>query len=265
MEKTTAQFYTLITGASAGIGKQLAIECAEMGFNLFLVSLPGSGLEELVSELKQKYTVDIQFFSVDLTAYNSPNAVFEFTRINKIAINLLINNAGVGFNGRFEKLTPESIDQMILLNIRVSTLLTFLFLPEMKKMKKANILNISSFGAFVPLPNKSVYAATKTYLLFFTRALNRELKGTNVLVTSVHPSGVSSERAINNIKRSSMIARISTMSPNQVAKTALRNTLAGNKFVVPGLVTKFYYYLGSMMPHGIIVRLVGSIFRKADS
>jgi hypothetical protein len=132
----------------------------------------------------------------------------------------------------------------------------------MKKLEKANILNISSFAAFVPLPNKSVYAATKTYLLFLTRALNRELKGTNVLVTSIHPSGVSSERALLNIRKMSLMSRISTLTPEHVAKTAIRNMLAGNKFVVPGVVTKFYYFLGSCLPHGLMLRMAGRVFRK---
>lgn len=263
MGNTLEKHYTLITGASAGIGKQFAIECAEKGFNLFLVSLPNSGLEELVDELKQKFTVDIRFLSIDLIDYDSPKAVFEFAKKNGLTVNVLVNNAGVGFNGKFETLTPELIDQMILLNIRTSTLLTFLFLPEMEKLAKANVLNISSFAAFAPLQYKSVYAATKAYLLFLTRAINLELKGTNIKVTSVHPSGVSSERAMNNIKRSSFIARISTLTPNQVAKIAIKSMMNGDTFVVPGMVTKFYYYLGSFLPHGLVVRLVGYVFRKS--
>jgi len=151
---------------------------------------------------------------------------------------------------------------MILLNIRASTLLTLLFLPGMKKLKSAYILNISSFGAFVPLPYKCVYAATKTYLLFLSQAINHELKDTNVQVTSVHPSGVSSERAINNIRKSSLMARITALSPEDLAHLAVKNMLSGKKLVVPGLVTKFYYFLGLILPHGVVLRIVGHIFRR---
>jgi short-subunit dehydrogenase len=262
MEDKQTKYYTLITGASAGIGKQLAFECARKGYNLLLVSLPETGLDKLSEEIKEKYSIDVKYVDIDLTKTEAPQKVFDFTRAKNLEVNILANNAGLGFNGKFENLTINLVDQMILLNIRASTLLTLLFLPGMKKLEKAYILNISSFGAFVPLPYKCVYAATKTYLLFLSQAINHELKGTNVQVTSVHPSGVSSERAIENIQKSSLMARISTLSPEDVAHLAIKNMLSGKKIVVPGLVTKFYYFLGLILPHGVVLRLVGHVFRK---
>lgn len=262
MENTSIKTYTLVTGASAGIGEQIAIECAKRGFNLFLVSLPESGLEELSKNIQKEYGIDVQHLAIDLTKHESPLQVFEFAQQNNLKINILVNNAGVGYNGKLENLTPELIDHMILLNIRASTLLIFYFLTEMKKLKKAYILNISSFAAFAPLPYKCVYAATKTYLLFLTRGINREIMGTNVKVTSIHPSGVSSERALKNIQKSSLIARITTLKPEQVARISIKNMLNGNKFVVPGLATKMYYFIGSVLPHGLVMRIVGLVFRK---
>ncbi|NQU53244.1 MAG: SDR family NAD(P)-dependent oxidoreductase [Bacteroidetes bacterium] len=163
--------YALITGASAGLGKQFAIECAKRKFNLFLVSLPESGLENFSEFLIKNYNVNVKFLSIDLTKNESPQTVFDFTEKNNMTIDILVNNAGVGFNGKFEKLTAELIDEMIMLNIRAATLLLFLFLPNMKLLDKAYILNISSFAGFTPLPYKCVYAASKTYLLFLTRAI----------------------------------------------------------------------------------------------
>lgn len=262
MEYTSAKYYTLVTGATAGIGKQIAIECAKRKVNLFLVSLPDSGIEYFAEELKSQYFIDVKFLAVDLTTYDAPQMVFDFAKKNKIQINILVNNAGVGFNGKFEKLTPKLVDKMILLNIRASTLLALFFLPEMIKLEKANILNISSFAAFSPLPYKSVYAASKTYLFFLTSALNRELKDTNVKISSIHPSGVHSERTEADIRKSSFMSRITSLSPEQVAQIAVKNILAGKKFIVPGFMTKFYYYLGSVLPHGIVLWLTGIIFRK---
>ncbi|MBN2634844.1 MAG: SDR family NAD(P)-dependent oxidoreductase [Prolixibacteraceae bacterium] len=264
MENETTRFYTLITGASAGLGKQIAIECAKRGHNLFLVSLPKTGLEELVEDLKSNYAVSIEYLSIDLTKKKAPQKVYDFALGKGLAVNILVNNAGLGFNGKLENQTYELIDTMVLLNVRAATLLTFLFLPSMKIMTNAYVLNISSFGALTPLPNKSVYAATKTYLLFLTQALNEELKGTNVKVTSVHPNGIRSERANSNINKSGLIARIASLSPEYVATIALDNMLAGNKFVIPGAMSKFYYYLGISLPHGIILKIVGLIFRKTS-
>ena len=264
MENKAVKNYTLITGSSAGTGKQIAIECAKRGFNLFLVSLPDSGLESFSDELRETYPVDVKHLSIDLRKRKSPQKVFDFTQKNHLTVNILVNNAGLGFNGKLEDQNVSLIDTMILLNLRASTLLTFFFIPEMKKLGKAYILNISSFAAFSPLPYKSVYAATKTYLLFLTQALNNELKGSNISVTSVHPNGITSERAMEAVKKSSFIARLASLTPAQVAKISIDNMLSESVFVVPGVVNKFYYYFGCILPHGIILKIIGHIFRKTS-
>ena len=151
---------------------------------------------------------------------------------------------------------------MILLNIRATTLLSLYFLPEMKKMKDAHIVNISSFAAFTALPYKSVYAATKSYHLFLTQAINRELKNSNVNVTSVHPSGVSSRRTMKSIQRSSVLTRITALTPEKVAKTVVESMEKGKRLVIPGKFTQFYYLIGYLMPHGVFLRIVGRIFQK---
>jgi short-subunit dehydrogenase len=262
MENEAAKNYTLITGSSAGTGKQIAIECAKRGFNLFLVSLPNTGLESFSDELRKNYPVDVHHLSIDLRKRKSPQKVFDYARQNNLTIDILVNCAGLGFNGKLENSSAELIDTMILLNVRASTLLTFFFIPEMKKLKKAYILNISSFAAFSPLPNKGVYAATKTYLLFLTQALKSELKETNISVTSVHPNGIVSERAMQNIKNSSFMARLASLTPTQVAKIALDNMFSENVFVIPGVVNKFYYYVGCSLPHGLILKFIGNVFKK---
>jgi short-subunit dehydrogenase len=109
-----------------------------------------------------------------------------------------------------------------------------------------------------------VYAATKTYLLFLTQALNIELKGTNISVTSVHPNGISSERALENIKKSSFLARSAALTPAQVAKISLDSMFSGNVFVIPGVINKFYYNVGCILPHGIILKVIGNIFKKTS-
>jgi uncharacterized protein len=256
--------FALITGASAGIGKQFAIECAKRSLNLFLISLPDTGLESLEIELKGEYQIEIHTLCIDLTSKNAPMKVHHYAMQNNIVVSILVNNAGVGFDGKLENLSVDLIDEMILLNVRASTLLTFLFLPEMKKLRKAYILNISSFSALTPLPNKCVYAATKSYLLYLTNAINYELKGTSVHALSVHPSGVSSERNLESIQRSSFIARISTLKPEEVAQLSIKNLLAGKKFIVPGTVTKIYYYLGLLLPTFIVLPIVSKVFRKTN-
>jgi len=256
--------YTLITGSSAGTGKQIAIECAKRGFNLFLVSLPETGLESFSEELRNTYPVDVQHLSIDLRKKKSPQKVFDYAQQNNLSINILVNNAGLGFNGKLEDSNVSLIDTMILLNLRASTLLTFLFIPGMKKLSKAYILNISSFAGLSPLPYKSVYAATKTYLLFLTQALKSELKGTSISVTSVHPNGISSERAMEAVKNSSLMARLASLTPAQVAKISIDNMFLENVFIIPGVINKFYYYIGCSLPHGVVLKIIGKIFQKTS-
>ena len=260
----SSKYYTLITGATAGIGEQIAAEFGKRGMNLFLVSLPETGIEELAGKLQKQYGVEVYTLAVDLTKYEAPQMVFDFAQKHQLTVNILVNNAGVGFGGNFEKLNTDLTDKVILLNVRATTLLAVLFLPEMKKLKKAHLLNVSSFAAFSPVPFKSVYSASKSYLFFLTQALNKELKGTNVKVTSIHPTGVQSKRTEETIKNGSYITKLSSLSPEQVAQVAVKNMLNGKKFIVPGIVTKLYYFFGSALPHGIILRLAGTIFRKSQ-
>jgi uncharacterized protein len=133
MKKPSIEHYALITGASAGLGKEFAIECAKRNMNLFLVALTGSGLEVLGNEIKDQYQVDVHTLAIDLTRQDAPEEVFRFAMQNNISVNILVNNAGVGFNGKLENQSVDLIDKMILLNIRASTQLTYLFLPELKK------------------------------------------------------------------------------------------------------------------------------------
>jgi hypothetical protein len=257
--------YCLITGASNGIGKSLAEECTKQKMNLFLVALPNSGLEELAEHLATKNGNDIKCFSVDLTGKNAPLQVYEYAVANNIVIDMLINNAGVGGFGEMVDQKPDEIDTMILLNIRATTLLTYYFLNDLKKLPKAHILNISSFAAFIPIPKKSIYAATKSYILFFSRSLSHELKGTNIRVSSIYPSGVATNsRVKKTLKSAPLMAQITTLDPDQVARIAIKGMLKGKKLITPGLVTWIFYILGSILPYGIILKIVGRVFRKGS-
>ncbi|MBN1819275.1 MAG: SDR family NAD(P)-dependent oxidoreductase [Prolixibacteraceae bacterium] len=257
--------YCLITGASNGIGKALAEECTKRNMNLFLVALPESGLEELANHLSQVNDNDIKCLSIDLTLPDAPKKVFDYAKTNRLTVNKLINNAGVGGENNMMDQNPDDIDTMIQLNIRATTLLTYYFLKEMKGLPKAYILNVSSFGAFLPLPKKCVYAATKTYILFFSRSLHAELKGTNITVSSVYPSGVTTNsRVKETIQKSHFMARITTLQPSDVARVSVKGMLKGRRIITPGFATTLFYILGSLLPYGIVFRMVGRIFKKSS-
>jgi len=140
--------YTLITGASSGIGKAIAYECAKRGMNLILVSLPGQRLEAVAQDLGMQYKIKTRYFETDLTQPDSPIQLFSKTQSAGLDVNILINNAGVAGASYFDESSIEYIDERIMLNIRALVVLTRLYLPVLCKHKTSHILNVSSLAAF---------------------------------------------------------------------------------------------------------------------
>jgi short-subunit dehydrogenase len=156
------RFYTLITGSSSGIGKALAFECARRNMNLILVSRPSPRLAAAAEEVSAKYnSVDVKFLGIDLIETDAPQKVFDWCIQQGLKVNYLINNAGTVGTAPFDKCDPAYLDSIIMLNMRTLTLLTRLFLPELKKYPVSKILNVGSMSGFFPIPYKSVYSASK--------------------------------------------------------------------------------------------------------
>jgi len=228
--------------------------------------LPGSGLEIIAEELCEKFGIAVHYFGVDLTEKDGPQKVYNYAQTAGITVNILINNAGIGSLGDFENQEYKNIDEIILLNIRATTLLTRLFLNDLKLLPSAYILNMSSFGAFAPIPLKSVYAATKTYLWFFTKSLSVELRDTNIRVASMHPSGVATnQRITESMKKTSFSAKITVLRSEYVAEIAIKNLLKGKNLIIPGIPTKIFFSLGYVMPYFLILYFISKIFSKGKS
>ena len=159
--------YTLITGASEGLGKAMAIECAERNMNLVLVSLPSIELYQLASFIRRKYDVKVCEFELDLVSENNRLFLWRSIRESNISVNMLINNAGVGNTSSFSENSFELWQKQIQLNITSLVHLTHLFLPELKKHTKSYLLNVSSLVIFFYLPQKQVYGGYQIICLFF--------------------------------------------------------------------------------------------------
>ncbi|MCU0378167.1 MAG: SDR family NAD(P)-dependent oxidoreductase [Bacteroidales bacterium] len=256
-------YYTLITGASSGIGKALAIESARNGLNLFLVSLPETGLQEFARELSHDYGICTQYFEVNLCENDAHQKVLGYAVEKKLKVNILINNVGTGFSCRFESLSEQSITAMFLLNILTTTLLTKAFLPELQKADKACLMNIVSIAAFSPLPGKSVYAASKAYVMYLTRALRRELKASNVSVTGVFPGAVATNAMVRRrIEMGKWSAKQMSTSAEEVARLSISGMFAGKGTVIPGRKLKTVFYIGNLVPQGIVLFLTENELKK---
>jgi len=180
-----------------------------------------------------------------------------------LAVSVLINNAGIGAAGSFANESIDEIDYMLQLNVRSLVLLTRLFIPELKKHKKAYILNMSSFGALIPTPYKTVYCSTKTFIFYFSRAIREELRKTNVKVTVLLPAAIpTNKQVIERIEKGGPFAKASAIPADKLARIAIDKLLKGKVVIIPGFVTNFYRFFGTLIPLQLRIRMVGNVFKR---
>lgn len=172
----TKMKYAIITGASKGIGKSMAIALAKRKINLLLISRSADELSALQTALKKQYEVEVHILAIDLSQAEAPKAVYNWITEKNYAVHILINNAGYGLWGKFGELDLSAQLEMCQLNMTTVTSLCHLLLPVLSAEKKAYILNVCSTAAYQAVPTLAIYSATKAFVLSFTRALRFELK-----------------------------------------------------------------------------------------
>lgn len=241
--------YTIITGASDGFGKALAIECAQRKMNLIVVALPGPELHFLADFIQRNFFVDVKTFEKDLTkeadCYDLHLQILQM----KLRVNTLINNAGIGNTQIFSETSPQFFKQQIQLNVVATTLLTSLFIPELKKCNQSYILNVGSLCSFFYLPKKQVYGATKSFIYFFSKSLRRELKQDNISVSVVCPGGMNTNFTVSFMNRNTnFLSRMSILNPEQVAPVVIEDMLKGKEVIIPGTMNQFSILLDKLLP-----------------
>ena len=241
--------YSLITGAGSGIGYAFAEECARRGLHVLMVSLPGESLSQKSHELSAKYQVQVKFFECDLSEPTACDALFNFVREGNLLVNMLINNAGIGSNGAFEQFEPSFYERQIYLNTIVPVTLTRIFIPMLLAQSRSYILNVSSMGAFFPMPQKEVYNATKAFLLSFSKSLQLHLEGSSIQLSVVCPGPVDSNARLLEIHRDLKgMAKKAVMTPAEVATAAIGGLLAGKQVIIPGRLNRIMRVLNGWIP-----------------
>jgi hypothetical protein len=227
--------YVLITGASGGIGYELAKLFARDHHNLVLVARSTDKLEQIAAEL-QSYGVTIKTITLDLTAPPAPRFLFDQLRRDNIAIDILINNAGFGIYGEFAQMPEAEILGQISLNITALTELTRLFLPPMIARRNGRIMNVASTAAFQPGPFLAVYYATKAYVLSFSEAIANELRGSGVTVTCFCPGATHTDFARRaGVENSRLFKIVGGMSADKVALDGYRAVMEGRTLAISGV------------------------------
>jgi uncharacterized protein len=246
----------LITGASSGIGLELAKCFAADGCRLILVARNTAALEKLAEELRRENKIEAIVLVADLSLPETPKQIFEKLSAQKISVDVLVNNAGFGAHGAFVEMSLPRQLEMLQVNITALTELTGLFLPGMIQRKRGGILNVGSVAGFLPGPGMAVYYATKAFVLSFTEALSEELLGTDLKISVLCPGPTESN--FGNVARGEKIRQVKTpkMSAQAVAIYGHRAFQKGKTIAVPGMQNKMFVFLNRFAPRWVPRKVV---------
>jgi uncharacterized protein len=238
----------LVTGASSGIGKEIAKVLAEHGANLVLTARRKERLEDLAKQLRDAHGIEARVVTSDLTDPGAAARLFEETEGAGLAVDILVNNAGFGSWESFLDVPWDVYQRVIQVNMTALTELTFRFLPGMRERGHGHVMNVASMGAYLPCPNFAVYAATKAYVRNLTEAVDYEVKSSGVRCIAVCPGGTKTEfleTANQDLKAG---AELFMMSAERCARIAVKKMLRGRRTVVTGFMNVLSVLLLRWLP-----------------
>jgi len=259
----------LITGASSGIGLELA-RCfaAEQSGNenarIILTARNTAALEILAAELRRKWKVEATVLTADLSLRETPKQIFEKLSAQKIAVDVLVNNAGFGASGAFGELSLARQMEIVQVNVNALVELTGLFLPSMIQRKRGGILNVGSVAGFVPGPGMAVYFATKAFVQSFTEALAEELIGTGVVVSVLCPGPTETNFSAVARGEKMRVFKSAKMSASVVAGIGHRAFRRGKIIAVPGWSNRFLVFTPRLAPRAAVRKLSARFNRTTD-
>ncbi len=260
---TTPKKFTLITGASKGIGKAMAEVCAQRKMNLVLVARSKELLQEIANGLAKQYGIEVYVIAADLLEKDSHKTIFAETDRMELDVNFLVNNAGMGNYGKFHSVSLESQLATMQLNMDVMVRFAHEFINRRMGKDRSYLLNTVSTAAYQAVPNTAIYAATKSFMLSFGRAVRHELSGTNISITSLCPGATESEffgpaglEAIVEKNKKYM------MSALDVAEVGIDGALKGKSVVIPGVLNNIGAFMSLASPPNLTAYFAGKIFEE---
>ena len=248
--------FTLITGASMGIGEAFAREFARRGHNLILVARSGDRLQALAEELRQKRGVEIDVCVEDLSDGESPGRIYEFCRFKKADVELLVNCAGLSLAGDFAEMPYKKLEEIIMVNVMATARLTRLFLSDMVAKRKGSIINVASLGGLQGVPGLGLYSATKSFIMTLTEALHEELKGTGVNVLAVCP-GFINTGFFKHSGHNAAKLRLPKSEADVVVAAAIKGLKQNRIRIFPTLIDNILAFSQRMATRRIVIRLAG--------
>lgn len=246
----------LITGASYGIGKELAKVFAQNRYNLILVARSQEKLQALSQELTSRHGTSVKVMAKDLSDPSSAEEILSDLRQEKIPVETLVNNAAFGMSGPFAQEDSTRLMSMMQVNITTLTMLTRLLLPDMIQRGAGKVLNVASTAAFQPGPLMAVYYASKAYVLWLSEALSNELQGTGVTVSALCPGPTQTEFQKGAQMERSKLFRKKKMQADVVARAGFQGLIRGKRVIIPGLMNNFLSLLSQISPRTFSLRFI---------
>lgn len=254
--------FALVTGASAGIGEEIARGLARRGVPQLLVARSADRLSALAAELRALSGVAVEALVLDLASDGAAERLFAATEGAGKPVGLLVNNAGFGFYGPQEEQELERTRRMLKLNVATAVELTDRLLGPMIARKGGYVLNVASTAAFLPVPYMAVYAATKAFVLSFSMALHEELRGRGVVVTALCPGTTRTDfHRVAGLAPGASV-RFPSLSAGTVAEAGLRGLERGKALVVPNLLDSAWIFTGRFVPRTLPPKIGAAVFSR---
>jgi short-subunit dehydrogenase len=256
--------YVLITGAAGGLGKAFAAECASRGWNLFLTDLSEPALAAASIGIERLYGVEVFTHACDLTDAASRAALWQEIGRRGLCFHMLINVAGVDYEGPFDERRVDELCTIVRLNIEATVEMSRRVLALRDPARTLRIVNVSSLASYYPMPIKAVYAASKRFLLDFSLALAQELRASGVTVTALCPAGMpTTPICIRAIDAQGFAGWATTINVGDVAARTIDMALAGRSVYVPGAINQALRLLGALVPPSVIASIINRRWRES--
>ena len=253
----------VITGASSGIGLEIARQFAKHKHNVTLVARREDLLNKIADELREKYKVQVHVLAKDLSDIKQVDEVYSFTTFHKLQVKYLVNNAGFGDYAFFEAATWEKLAAMIDVNVKALTRLSWLYVKDMIKNETGKIMNVASTAAFQPGPLMAVYFATKSYVLSLSEAMANELEGKKVTVTALCPGPTESEfQKVADQQNSKIIKNKNLPSSKDVAAYGYESMMKGKTVAIHGAMNYLMAQSSRFFPRNLITKITRSMQEK---
>jgi uncharacterized protein len=255
--------WALVTGASAGIGLELATQLAAGGTHLVLTARRRDRLEDISAKLRTAYKIQTELFTADLAKPDAAEQIYSYTKQKGISIDLLINNAGFGQYGELAQVETQRLLDMVHVNCSAVVHLTRLYLPEMIARRSGDILILASTASFQAVPYISTYAATKAFDLLFAEGLAEEMKPYGIRVCALCPGSTESEfHAVAG--QQEFTGKYPQETAEKVARTGLQALAAGKSYVISGLGNYFGAQSQRLVPRRLVTRIAANMFRPKN-